>query len=113
MTDAEWEAWEASRAAAEATRIDLIRIRGYALGCCRVAKDSSKPVRLAIQALDRAQSPDEARKARRRLARAVYRCNRLCEWAERVGTFAARAMNGDIEPATQAEFAAALEELVG
>ncbi len=122
MVDAEdltaWEALEATcwtletmraqllaeRETEETRRIDLVRIRGFALVVARQSVEAKDRLEKAIDGMDRAR-----RKAERELAR----CNRISELAERACTFAARAMAGDADADTVREVACALEEMFG
>jgi hypothetical protein len=99
-----WDEWETSCLRAEQERVDLVRIRGYALACCKQADVARDELDHAVQRLVSArETADEA----------LERCRRVCEYAERVSTFAARCMAGDTAPETMADAAAALEELFG
>ena len=82
---------------------EVLIVRGYAIACCeaaRMARDelSAKVDRLVV-------SREEADAA-------LERCRQACELAERMSTFAARAMAGDVEPSTLTELAAACSELM-
>jgi hypothetical protein len=89
---------------AEQQRLDLVRIRGYAMACIEVAVRSRKELDSAVAKLMAAREVAEAAAEHSRLA---------CEHAARMGTFATRAMAGDVDPDTLAEAAIAIEEMIG
>jgi hypothetical protein len=85
-------------------RIDLVRVRSYALACCDAATRAREELEASLDSLVFARETAEQQVERLRCA---------CDLAERVGRFAARASDGAVEPETLAEAAKAIEELVG
>jgi hypothetical protein len=85
-------------------RIALLRVRSYALVCC----DAATRAREELEA-----SLDSLVSARETVEQQIEKLRSTCDLAERVGRFAARAIDGAVAPETLAEAAKAIEELVG
>ena len=97
-----WAAWEDSYEDPEVIKLDLIRIRAYALACADSAVKAREALAKAVDAMVRSRAKAE---------RELVRCKRVCDLAERAATFAARAMAGDVAAETRREAALALEDL--
>jgi hypothetical protein len=84
--------------------VDVVRITAYAIALADSATLAAEQLEAAVDAIGTARDRAEAMRAR---------CDDLCATAERMMQFAARARAGDIDDATVASVAQAIEVLLG